>query len=112
MERPDFALFEPGAFPLVVAGEIDVLPAERGEILEQLRVEGLSVSSSRMRATGKYSISDLAEQFSISRPTVYRTLLRNSNGMVKCSFRQLVDEGFEFVAGGHRAESSRGSHQA
>jgi len=31
---------------------------------------------SRMNATGQYSISDLAELFSISRPTVYRTLLR------------------------------------
>jgi len=30
----------------------------------------------RMRGTGKYSISDLAELFSISRPTVYRTLAR------------------------------------
>ena len=30
----------------------------------------------RMHATGDYSISDLAELFSISRPTVYRTLKR------------------------------------
>ena len=30
----------------------------------------------RMHATGEYSISDLAELFSISRPTVYRTLER------------------------------------
>jgi DNA invertase Pin-like site-specific DNA recombinase len=30
----------------------------------------------RMHRTGKYSISDLAELFSISRPTVYRTLAR------------------------------------
>lgn len=28
----------------------------------------------RMHATGDYSITDLAELFSISRPTVYRTL--------------------------------------
>ena len=28
----------------------------------------------RMHATGDYTISDLAELFSISRPTVYRTL--------------------------------------
>ena len=28
----------------------------------------------RMHATGDYSISDLAELFSVSRPTVYRTL--------------------------------------
>ncbi len=30
----------------------------------------------RMHGTGQYTISDLAELFSISRPTVYRTLLR------------------------------------
>ena len=30
----------------------------------------------RMHATGEYSISDLAEIFSVSRPTVYRTLKR------------------------------------
>ena len=30
----------------------------------------------RMHATGEYSISDLAEFFSVSRPTVYRTLNR------------------------------------
>jgi DNA invertase Pin-like site-specific DNA recombinase len=32
----------------------------------------------RMHGTGKYSISDLAELFSVSRPTVYRTLGRVS----------------------------------
>ena len=32
----------------------------------------------RMHGTGKYSISDLAELFSVSRPTVYRTLARIS----------------------------------
>ena len=31
----------------------------------------------RMHATGEYSISDLAEIFSVSRPTVYRTLNRS-----------------------------------
>jgi DeoR/GlpR family transcriptional regulator of sugar metabolism len=31
-----------------------------------------------MHDTGKYSISDLAELFSISRPTVYRTLIRTA----------------------------------
>ena len=30
----------------------------------------------RMHDTGEYSISDLAELFSVSRPTVYRTLNR------------------------------------
>ena len=29
-----------------------------------------------MHATGEYSISDLAEIFSVSRPNVYRTLSR------------------------------------
>jgi len=32
----------------------------------------------RMYGTGEYSISDLAELFSVSRPTVYRTLARHS----------------------------------
>ena len=31
----------------------------------------------RMHATGEYSISDLAELFSVSRPTVYQTLNRH-----------------------------------
>lgn len=31
----------------------------------------------RMHGTGEYSISDLAELFSVSRPTVYRTLRRS-----------------------------------
>lgn len=33
----------------------------------------------RMHATGEYSISDLAEVFSVSRPTVYRTLKRQQS---------------------------------
>ncbi len=36
----------------------------------------------RMHDTGDYSISDLAELFSISRPTVYRTLARQAGGAV------------------------------
>jgi len=32
----------------------------------------------RMHDTGTYSISDLAELFSMSRPTVYRTLARQA----------------------------------
>ena len=32
----------------------------------------------RMHGTGQYTISDLAELFSISRPTVYRTLVRSA----------------------------------
>ena len=35
----------------------------------------------RMHATGDYSISDLAELFSISRPTVYRTLKRQQTAI-------------------------------
>jgi len=37
----------------------------------------------RMYDTGEYSISDLAELFSISRPTVYRTLDRQVSGTAK-----------------------------
>ena len=33
----------------------------------------------RMHATGEYSISDLAALFSVSRPTVYRTLNRRQS---------------------------------
>ena len=33
----------------------------------------------RMHATGEYSISDLPELFSVSRPTVYRTLNRRQS---------------------------------
>lgn len=33
----------------------------------------------RMHDTGEYSISDLAELFSVSRPTIYRTLARNAS---------------------------------
>jgi DNA invertase Pin-like site-specific DNA recombinase len=33
----------------------------------------------RMHETGEYSISDLAELFSVSRPTVYRTLARKTH---------------------------------
>ena len=32
----------------------------------------------RKHGTGQYTISDLAELFSLSRPTVYRTLLRSA----------------------------------
>ena len=34
----------------------------------------------RMHETGEYSVSDLAELFSVSRPTVYRTLARQTSG--------------------------------
>ena len=35
------------------------------------------VRSRRMSDTGGYSVSDLAEVFLVSRPTVYRTLQRH-----------------------------------
>jgi DNA invertase Pin-like site-specific DNA recombinase len=35
----------------------------------------------RMHASGNYSITDLTELFSISRPTVYRTLRRDSRSV-------------------------------
>ncbi|WP_273795119.1 helix-turn-helix domain-containing protein [Brucella intermedia] len=35
----------------------------------------------RMYGTGEYSISDLADLFSVSRPTVYRTLARTTSGL-------------------------------
>jgi hypothetical protein len=38
--------------------------------------EWSAVQLRRMHDTGDYSISDLAEVFSVSRPTVYRTLGR------------------------------------
>ena len=41
----EFPLCEADALPLVVSGQVDVLPAERGEELEQLWVEGLPVPS-------------------------------------------------------------------
>ena len=43
-ERPESALCEPVSLPLVVPGEIDVLPAERGEVLEQLGIDRLTVA--------------------------------------------------------------------
>jgi hypothetical protein len=36
----------------------------------------------RMHETGQYSISDLAELFSVSRPTVYRTLARRNGNKI------------------------------
>ena len=36
----------------------------------------------RMHASGDYSISELAELFSISRPTVYRTLTRQPSSLI------------------------------
>ena len=36
----------------------------------------------RMHNTGEYSISDLAELFSISRPTVYRTISRQASDWI------------------------------
>jgi DNA invertase Pin-like site-specific DNA recombinase len=39
----------------------------------------------RMHDTGTYSVSDLAELFSVSRPTVYRTLARQASAVVEGS---------------------------
>lgn len=36
-----------------------------------------------MHAIGDYTITDLTELFSVSRPTVYRTLHRDPNGQVR-----------------------------
>ena len=44
-EGPKIVLCEPGAHPLVGTDEIDVLLAEWGEKLEQLRVESLPAPS-------------------------------------------------------------------
>jgi hypothetical protein len=38
MERPESPLGWPFTLPLVIAGEIDVLPAEWGEVFEQLGI--------------------------------------------------------------------------
>lgn len=44
----------------------------------------------RMHESGQYSISDLAELFSVSRPTVYRTLLRGKKIDLTAEQRQLA----------------------
>ena len=84
----------PAAFPqldgLDFEGEADLIRLRTREGMKIARAKGklrgkqpkLSEKQqkelTRMYTTGKYSISDLAELFSISRPTVYRTLLRNT----------------------------------
>jgi hypothetical protein len=45
-ERPEPTLCGLLAFPLVVTGEVDVLPAEWGEVFEHRRVDGLAVAGS------------------------------------------------------------------
>ncbi len=43
-KRPELALAESCCVaPLVIAGEIDVFPSERGEVLSGRRIEGLTV---------------------------------------------------------------------
>ena len=43
-QRPEFAFTEfHGVAPLIVAGEIDVLPAKRGKMLSEHRVWGMPV---------------------------------------------------------------------
>ena len=41
-KRPELTLCGPLTLPLVVAGKVDVLPAERGEVLEQIGIDGIS----------------------------------------------------------------------
>jgi hypothetical protein len=43
-EWPESAQCESVSLSLVVPGEIDVLPAERGEVLEQLGIDRLTVA--------------------------------------------------------------------
>jgi len=43
-ERPELILRESVASPLVIAGEVDVLPAQWGEILEQIGIDGEPVA--------------------------------------------------------------------
>ena len=50
------------------------------ERIGQLREK--AATGANRNDTGEYSISDLAELFAISRPTVYRTLGRNVGGTV------------------------------
>ena len=52
------------------------MAAQRQALLELGGAEGRKRELCRMHVTGEYSISDLAELFSVSRPTVYRTLNR------------------------------------
>lgn len=74
-----FAEFEAGLIrPLTREGM--VLARVRGRLRgKQPKLSGRQQKElARMHATGDYSISDLAELFSVSRPTVYRTLKRQS----------------------------------
>jgi len=52
----------------------------------------------RMHDTGTYSISDLAELFSVSRPTVYRTLARQATAVVEGG----TQPGMSFDVGANR----------
>ena len=58
------------ALAAVRAGDTLVVPKLSEKQQRELR---------RMHGTGEYSISDLAELFSVSRPTVYRTLARQAS---------------------------------
>jgi hypothetical protein len=42
-KRPELTLCWPLTLPLVVAGKVDVLPTERGEVLEQIGIDGISI---------------------------------------------------------------------
>jgi DNA invertase Pin-like site-specific DNA recombinase len=72
--------------------EVDLLRMRTREGMAVVRVKGklkgkrpkLSAKQQRelvrMHGTGEYSIADLAEVFSVSRPTVYRVLARGGGG--------------------------------
>ncbi|WP_083906820.1 helix-turn-helix domain-containing protein [Octadecabacter arcticus] len=59
--------------PLAIARAKGKLRGKQPKLSEKQQRE-----VARMHATGEHSISDLAEVFSVSRPTVYRTLARIS----------------------------------
>ncbi|GAB3290653.1 hypothetical protein [Parasphingorhabdus pacifica] len=60
-------------------GAVEQLQAPVGDLLLQ-RCDCLTP---RMHASGDYTIIDLTELFSVSRPTVYRTLQRDPNGQAR-----------------------------
>ena len=62
----------------------------------------------RMHATGEYSISDLAELFSVSRPTVYRTLKRRPR--TAAAVRRQTGERTRQQGGGEDAASLLAYH--
>src|SRR5262249_5932620 len=51
----------------------------------------------RMAGSGEYTIADLAELFTVSRTTIYRTLQRHY-GTARCPHPQLLNVGFALKA--------------